>query len=116
MDSSKISGLWRAELAVVALGSSAANSGLVTPPRPSPGEMPGQLHTGAGAQRFTDGKQANRRDYETCSIGSPPGQPVNRINQAGKRWLMVGLYALAMAWVEAAAVYYLRTLVNRIDP
>jgi len=32
------------------------------------------------------------------------------------RWLMVALYAVAMAWVEAAAVYYLRTLVNRIDP
>lgn len=33
-----------------------------------------------------------------------------------KRWWMVGLYAAAMAWVEAAVVYYLRTLVNRIDP
>ncbi len=33
-----------------------------------------------------------------------------------KRWLMVVLYAVAMAWVEAAVVYYLRTLVGRIDP
>ena len=32
------------------------------------------------------------------------------------RWLMVALYAVAMAWVEAAVVFYLRTLVNRIDP
>ena len=26
------------------------------------------------------------------------------------------VYALAMAWVEAAVVYYLRTMVNRIEP
>ena len=33
-----------------------------------------------------------------------------------KRWLIVAVYAIAMAWVEAAAVFYLRTLSNRIDP
>ena len=33
-----------------------------------------------------------------------------------KRWLIVVLYALAMGWFEAAAVYYLRTIVGRIDP
>ena len=33
-----------------------------------------------------------------------------------KRWLIVVLYAVAMAWVEAAAVYYLRTLEKRIEP
>ncbi len=32
------------------------------------------------------------------------------------RWLVVVLYAVAMAWVEAAAVFYLRTLVHRIEP
>ncbi len=32
------------------------------------------------------------------------------------RWMVVGLYAVAMAWVEAAVVYYLRTLVDRVDP
>jgi hypothetical protein len=34
----------------------------------------------------------------------------------GKRWLLVAGYAVAMAWVEAAAVFYLRTLANRVDP
>ncbi len=34
----------------------------------------------------------------------------------GKRWLVVALYAMAMAWVESAVVFYLRTLSNRIDP
>ena len=29
---------------------------------------------------------------------------------------MVVIYALAMAWVEAAVVYYLRTMVDRIEP
>ena len=33
-----------------------------------------------------------------------------------RRWTVVALYAVAMAWVEAAVVYYLRTLVHRIDP
>jgi hypothetical protein len=33
-----------------------------------------------------------------------------------KRWAVVALYAMAMAWVESAVVLYLRTLSNRIDP
>jgi hypothetical protein len=32
------------------------------------------------------------------------------------RWLTVVTFAVAMAWVEAAVVYYLRTLVDRIEP
>jgi hypothetical protein len=34
----------------------------------------------------------------------------------GRRWWIVVVFAVAMAWVEAAVVYYLRTLVNRIEP
>ena len=34
----------------------------------------------------------------------------------GKRWITVVVYGLAMAWFEAAAVTYLRTIVDRIDP
>jgi hypothetical protein len=34
----------------------------------------------------------------------------------GHRWLVVALYAVAMAWVEAAVVYYLRSLIDRIEP
>jgi len=33
-----------------------------------------------------------------------------------KRWLVVAGFAVAMAWVEAAVVFYLRTLSNRMDP
>jgi hypothetical protein len=33
-----------------------------------------------------------------------------------KRWLLVVMFATAMAWVEAASVYYLRALVDRIEP
>ncbi len=32
------------------------------------------------------------------------------------RWWIVVLFAVAMAWMEAATVYYLRTLVGRIEP
>ena len=31
-------------------------------------------------------------------------------------WSVVAIYALGMAWVEAAVVFYLRTMVNRIEP
>ncbi len=33
-----------------------------------------------------------------------------------KRWLVVFVYASAMAWVESAVVLYLRTMVDRIEP
>jgi hypothetical protein len=33
-----------------------------------------------------------------------------------KRWSVVVLFALAMAWMESATVFYLRTLVGRVDP
>lgn len=32
------------------------------------------------------------------------------------RWWTVVVFAAAMAWVEAAVVYYLRTMINRINP
>jgi len=34
----------------------------------------------------------------------------------GKRWLTVAAYAVGMAWVESAVVFYLRKLSDRIDP
>jgi hypothetical protein len=36
--------------------------------------------------------------------------------QEGGRWLTVVVFAIGMAWVEAATVYYLRVLTNRIIP
>ena len=32
------------------------------------------------------------------------------------RWWVVVTFAIAMAWLEAAVVLYLRTLVDRLDP
>lgn len=32
------------------------------------------------------------------------------------RWIVVASFAIAMAWLESATVYYLRTLVDRIEP
>lgn len=37
-------------------------------------------------------------------------------NQNSRRWLTVAVYAIAMAWVESAVVYYLRTMMDRLDP
>src|SRR5947209_3529504 len=33
-----------------------------------------------------------------------------------KRWTVVVLFAAAMAWMEAATVFYLRLLVGRVEP
>ena len=33
-----------------------------------------------------------------------------------RRWVIVVTFAIAMAWVEAASVFYIRTLVDRIEP
>jgi len=32
------------------------------------------------------------------------------------RWLIVAVYAIAMAWVESAVVFYLRSMIDRIEP
>jgi hypothetical protein len=36
--------------------------------------------------------------------------------RARTRWLLVAVFAIGMAWVEAASVYYLRVMVDRLDP
>ena len=33
-----------------------------------------------------------------------------------QRWFIVAIFAIAMAWLESAVVFYLRTWCNRIDP
>ena len=33
-----------------------------------------------------------------------------------RRWWLVVIYAAAMAWVESAVVFYLRTMIDRIEP
>jgi hypothetical protein len=41
---------------------------------------------------------------------------MTRWAQAPGRWLVVVAFAAAMAWMEGATVYYLRVLVNRVEP
>ncbi len=36
--------------------------------------------------------------------------------QTWPRWWLVVAYAIAMAWVESAVVYYLRAMIDRIEP
>ena len=41
---------------------------------------------------------------------------MKRLSSARTRWLIVVAFAVGMAWVEAASVYYIRALVDRIEP
>ena len=41
---------------------------------------------------------------------------MTRPARARTRWCLVVVFAIGMAWVEAASVYYLRAVVDRIEP
>jgi hypothetical protein len=41
---------------------------------------------------------------------------MKRISAEQSRWLIVVAFAVGMAWVESATVYYLRAMVDRIEP
>lgn len=41
---------------------------------------------------------------------------MTRFSRPRARWFVVVAFAIGMAWVEAACVYYLRVLVDRVDP
>jgi hypothetical protein len=41
---------------------------------------------------------------------------VTRSLRARRRWTVVVVFAIGMAWVEAATVYYLRVMVDRVQP
>ncbi len=41
---------------------------------------------------------------------------MNRPARARTLWLLVVVFAIGMAWVEAASVYYLRVVVDRLNP
>jgi hypothetical protein len=43
---------------------------------------------------------------------------ISRIHavQNRRRWFIVAFFAIAMAWVESAVVFYIRTMIDRIEP
>jgi len=43
-------------------------------------------------------------------------KPIDRTADGQTGLWIVGVFSLAMAWVEAAAVFYLRTVVDRVEP
>ena len=50
-------------------------------------------------------------------VQEPDLTPSARVPESNwHRWLIVCVFAIAMAWVESAVVYDLRTMVNRIEP
>lgn len=47
----------------------------------------------------------------------PPSSPFRQLRRGTlARWFIVVAFAVGMAWVEAASVYYLRAMVDRIEP
>ena len=41
---------------------------------------------------------------------------MKRLSRRRQTWIFVVLFAIGMAWVESACVYYLRVLVDRVEP
>jgi hypothetical protein len=39
-----------------------------------------------------------------------------KLSRERMRWCFVAMYAIAMAWIESATVYYLRLMVDRVEP
>jgi hypothetical protein len=50
------------------------------------------------------------------SLGAGPSARVRSLRASRVRWMLVVIFATGMAWVEAACVYYLRVMVDRIQP
>lgn len=48
----------------------------------------------------------------------PSSKPIRSLREGRERvrWILVVTFAAGMAWVEAACVYYLRVMVDRIEP
>jgi len=57
------------------------------------------------------------KPFERRLRRGPPSLPFGRLRRGKQaRWLIVVAFAVAMAWLEAATVYYLREMVDRIEP
>lgn len=61
----------------------------------------------------TDARKAHNPGATPAS--DPGGGSADRVRNR-TTWLGVALFAIAFAWVEAAIVLYLRTMVNRLEP
>lgn len=61
-------------------------------------------HTSSSRRRSDDGEI------------QPGMRPMDPATKRESKWLTVFVFAVAMAWVEAAVVYYLRTMIDRIEP
>src|SRR5262249_53249367 len=56
---------------------------------------------------------ASRELITSVRVGS---LPMENEHHFMLRWCTVVAFAVAMAWVESAVVFYLRTMLNRIEP
>lgn len=65
------------------------------------------------ADRVGFGQSSRLKAYYMRLFSNHPTQ-VHRSHSA--RWIVVVVFAAAMAWVESAVVFYLRTMIDRIEP
>src|SRR5687768_13115582 len=61
--------------------------------------------------RSSFGGQVGRTSCASCR-----GEAMSGDFSARTRWAIVITFAIAMAWVESASVFYIRALVDRIEP
>ncbi len=80
--------------------------------RPTTGGTPGE------GTRPTTGKLQDEIMKNSIVETDPVARAGEQGGLAGTswRWSVVVMFAIAMAWVEAAVVYYLRTMIDRIEP
>src|SRR6266498_4041302 len=62
------------------------------------------------------GAQIRNQKSECRSMQRNTMNDKGSITSNGKRLAVVIAFAAAMAWVESAVVYYLRTMIDRIEP
>jgi hypothetical protein len=70
-----------------------------------------------GVEYFVMQSETQQPDFKP---GNQPASkpPLTRSDAtpSWSRWWMVVIYAVAMAWVESAAVFYLRSMLGRLEP
>src|SRR5262245_7986724 len=69
-----------------------------------------------GTRRRIDRRDVDARRGHRSRRGAASSVLMTGHLSARARWTIVVVFATAMAWVEAASVYYIRALVDRIEP
>src|SRR5882672_10283853 len=80
------------------------------------GHHGGYVDAGRGHRSRRPTHPGTRSRAKRLCVPHGAERPMKRRARARTRWLLVVMFAIGMAWVEAASVYYLRVMVDRLDP